>query len=94
MKASDMHTALRPRWQFLLKELIAVTVVVSFGAGICHQGLQASVALAAIAIPLSGPCLMLWGSIFEHPWMEKVGAGATLCAPVLVFVAAILPAGH
>jgi hypothetical protein len=80
------------RGQFVLKELVAVMFVLCVAAGVCHQGWQASLMLAAVAIPLSGPCLMLWGSIFEHHWMETVGTVATMCAPVLVLVAAILPA--
>lgn len=77
-------------WQYPLRELIALTFVVGFGAGICHQGPQASIALAAVAIPLSGPSLMLWGSIFEHRWLESLGAGVTLSVPVLLLIAAIL----
>jgi hypothetical protein len=84
--------ATRQRWQFLLKELIALTFVVGVAAGICHQGPQACVILATVAIPLSGPCLMLWGSIFEHRSLESLGAGVTLCVPVLLFLAALLPA--
>jgi hypothetical protein len=79
-------------WQFLLKELIAVTFVVGVAAGICQQGPQAAITLAVAAIPLSGPGLILWGSIFEHRWLESLGAGITLCAPVLLFAAVLLPA--
>jgi hypothetical protein len=84
-------TSHRP-WQFLLKELLAVTFVVGVAAGICHQGPQAAVALAVAAVPLSGPGLILWGSIFEHRWLETLGAGITLCVPVLLFAAVLLPA--
>ena len=82
----------RRHWQFLLQELLAVTLLVGLAAGICRQGPQAAAALAVAAIPLSGPGLMLWGSIFEHRWLETLGAGFTLCVPILLFAAALLPA--
>ena len=84
-------TASLSAWQFLLKELIAVTFVVGVAAGICQQGPQAAVALLVAAIPLSGPGLILWGSIFEHCWLETLGAGITLCVPILLFGAVLLP---
>ena len=78
------------RWQFVLKELLALTLVVGVGAGICQQGTQAGMALAAVSLPLSGPGLMLWGSIFEHPRMEACGAGISLLIPLLLMASAVM----
>ena len=78
------------RWQFVLKELLALTFVVGIGAGICQQGTQTGLALAAVSIPLSGPGLMLWGSIFEHPRLEMVGAGMCLLIPLLLMATAVM----
>jgi len=83
-------SALRPT-QFLLKELLAFTLVVGIWAGIWQQGAQAGIVLIAASIPLAGPCLMLWGSIFERRWLEATGAALTLCVPVLLLVAALVP---
>src|SRR5688572_6938289 len=77
--------------QFLLKELMAVTFVISLAAGIWQQSPYAEAMLLAAMIPLAGPALMLWGSIFERRWMEAAGAAISLCVPVLLLVAALLP---
>ena len=77
--------------QFLLKELFALTFLIGVCAGIWQQSPYAEAVLLAAALPLSGPALMLWGSIFERRSMEFAGAAMTLCVPVLLLVAALVP---
>jgi len=88
---SPVATSTRRPTQFLLKELLAVTLDVGVWAGIWQQGSQTSVVLLAASIPLAGPCLMLWGSIFERRWLEASGAAMTLCVPLLLLLAALVP---
>ena len=71
---------------------MAVTFVIGLATGIWQQGPYTEAVLLAAVIPLAGPALMLWGSIFERRWMEAAGAAISLCAPVLLLVAALLPA--
>ena len=82
--------SLRPL-QFLLKELFAFTLLIALAAGVWQQSPHAQAVLLAAAIPLTGPALMLWGSIFERRSMEFAGAAMTLCVPVLLLVAALVP---
>jgi hypothetical protein len=77
--------------QFVLKELFALTLVSGLAAGIWQQSPYAQAVLLAAAIPLSGPALILWGSIFERRSMELAGAAMTLCVPVLLLIAALVP---
>jgi hypothetical protein len=77
--------------QFLLKELFALTFLIGLAAGTWQRSPGAEGALLAAAIPLAGPALILWGSIFERRWMEAAGAALTLCVPVLLLVAALVP---
>jgi hypothetical protein len=88
---SSIATTTRRPTQFLLKELLALTLVIGVWAGIWQQGAQAGIVLTAASIPLAGPCLMLWGSIFERRWLEAAGAALTLCVPILLLVAALVP---
>ena len=88
---SDAALPSRRPLQFLLKELFALTFIIGIGAGIWQQSPYAEAVLLAATIPLAGPGLMLWGSIFERRWMESAGAALTLCVPVLLLVAALLP---
>jgi len=84
-------TSTRRPTQFLLKELLAMALVVCVWIGIWQQGSQTSVMLLAASIPLAGPCLMLWGSIFERRWLEAAGAAMTLCVSLLLLLAALVP---
>jgi hypothetical protein len=84
-------TVARPGTQFLIKELLALTLVVGVWIGIWQQGEQTSAVLMAATIPLAGPGLVLWGSIFERRWMETFGAAMTLCVPVLLLAATLVP---
>ena len=77
--------------QFLLKELLALTFAIGLWIGIWQQSEQAAAVLMAATIPLAGPGLVLWGSIFERRWMETLGAAMTLCVPVLLLAAALMP---
>jgi hypothetical protein len=77
--------------QFLIQELFALTFVVGVWIGIWQQGEHTSAVLMAASIPLAGPGLVLWGSIFERRWVETIGAAMTLCVPVLLLAAALMP---
>ena len=77
--------------QFLLKELFALTFLIGLAAGVWQRNPNAEGVLLAAAIPLMGPALMLWGSIFERRWMEAAGAAMTLCVPVVLLLTALVP---
>ena len=88
---SPAATISRRPLQFLLKELFALTFLIGLAAGIWQRSPDAEWVLLAAAIPLTGPALILWGSIFERRWMEAAGAAMTLCVPVLLLLTALVP---